>query len=230
MLNSIRALTIDLDDTLWDVAPVIRRAEEKLGEWLADRYPRIPQRFKPADMLTLRQKIVSANPEQAHDFRFLRRAVMREMALAAGYAETLADEAFEVFDRHRNEVEFFADVLPALEHLHPRYRLVAVTNGNADLHRIGVGHLFHGIVTAVTAGAAKPHPQIFAQAMEHARSEPAEVLHVGDHPDHDIEGARRAGMLTVWVNRKAEPWPDELEPPHAEVPDFDALLDLLGTD
>jgi len=229
MLQSIRALTIDLDDTLWDVTPVIRRAERKLGEWLTEKYPRIPERYTPADMMALRRKVVAENPQQAHDFRFLRRAVMGEMARTVGYADTLAEEAFAVFDRYRNEVEFFADVLPALERLHPRYRLVAVTNGNADLHRIGVGHLFHGIVTAVSAGAPKPHPQIFAQAMEHARSEPAEVLHVGDHPDHDIEGARRAGMLTVWVNRRGEEWPETLEPPHAEVPDFDALLDLLET-
>ena len=51
---------------------------------------------------------------------------------------------------------------------------------------------------------------------------------MGDHPDHDIEGARRAGLLTVWVNRRGEEWPEELAPPHAEVRDFDALLDLLG--
>lgn len=227
MLDNIRALTIDLDDTLWEIGPVIRRAEQKLGEWLRERYPLIPERYAPGDMLALREEIVTAHPERAHDFRFLRRAVMREMAKRVGYAESLAEEAFDVFDRHRNEVEFYADVLPSLESLRRRYRLVAVTNGNANLERIGVAHLFHGIVTAVSAGAPKPDRRIFDRAMEYAESEPAEVLHVGDHPDHDIEGARRAGMLTVWVNRRGEAWPEELDPPHAVVPDFHALLDLL---
>ncbi|MEJ2601879.1 MAG: HAD family hydrolase [Gammaproteobacteria bacterium] len=230
MLSNIRALTIDLDDTLWDVAPVIRRAERKLGDWLRQHYPRIPQRFAPADMMALREEVAAANPDQSHDFRFLRRAVMQEMARRVDYPESLADEAFDVFDRHRNEVEFFADVRPALEHLAGRYRLVAVTNGNADLHRIGVAHFFHGIVTAVSAGAPKPDRRIFEQAMEHAGSDPGHVLHVGDHPDHDIEGARRAGLLTAWVNRRGETWPQTLLPPHVIVEDFHGLLDLLESD
>lgn len=230
MLSDIRALTIDLDDTLWEVTPVIRRAERKLGAWLAEHYPRIPERFSTEDVFALREQVVAANPERAHDFRFLRRTVMREMARVVAYPESMAELAFEVFDRHRNEVEFFADVLPALERLRERYRLVAVTNGNADLDRIGVGHLFHGVVTAVSAGFPKPHPAIFECAMEHAESPADQVLHVGDHPGHDIEGARQVGMLTVWVNRREEPWPEELEPPHAEVRDFDALLALLELD
>ncbi len=230
MLSNIRALTIDLDDTLWDVAPVIRRAERKLGEWLREHYPRIPECFAPGDMMALRDEVVAAHPQRAHDFRFLRRAVMREMARRVGYPESMADEAFDIFDRHRNEVEFFADVLPALRHLAGRYRLVAVTNGNADLHRIGVAHLFDGIVTAVSAGAPKPDRRIFDHAMEHAGGDPADVLHVGDHPDHDIEGARRAGMLTAWVNRRGEAWPEALQPPHAVVEDFHALLHLLKAD
>lgn len=227
MFREIRALTIDLDDTLWAVGPVIHRAERKLAAWLAEHYPRIAERYGGEEMMALRRRIVEENPGRAHDFRFLRRTVMREMAREAAYEEAMADDAFDVFDRHRNEVEFFADVLPALERLRARYRLVAVTNGNADLGRIGVGHLFHGVVTAVSAGAPKPDPVIFERAVEHAGTVPSRVVHVGDHPDHDVEGARRAGMRTVWVNRRDETWPETLEPPHAEVRDFDGLLKLL---
>ena len=57
---------------------------------------------------------------------------------AAGYAESACEEALEVFLAARNRVEFFDDVRPALERLRARYRLFALSNGNADLERCGI--------------------------------------------------------------------------------------------
>ena len=44
-VNGIRTITLDLDDTLWEIHPVIRRAEKRLYEWLGERYPRITEMF-----------------------------------------------------------------------------------------------------------------------------------------------------------------------------------------
>ena len=41
----IRAVTFDLDDTLWDIWPIVEQAEQRLQQWLQQRYPRIPQCF-----------------------------------------------------------------------------------------------------------------------------------------------------------------------------------------
>jgi HAD superfamily hydrolase (TIGR01549 family) len=60
------------------------------------------------------------------------------------------------------------DVRPALERLRSKYRLFAVSNGNADLYRCGIADLFEGHVTASAAGAAKPDARIFAHLLRDA--------------------------------------------------------------
>jgi putative hydrolase of the HAD superfamily len=68
-------------------------------------------------------------------------------------------------------------------------------------------------VTAVDAGVAKPARPIFDAAVAKAGVRPDEILHVGDHPETDIEGAKQAGMRTAWINRTEEAWPDHLDEP-----------------
>ena len=105
--------------------------------------------------------------------------------------------------------------------------MVALTNGNSNLEKIGIRHLFHGVVTAVDAGAAKPDRQIFDVAVGEAGVRPEEILHVGDHPIADIDGARQAGMRTAWINRNAAVWPDKLDHPDAVVTTMAELRELL---
>jgi len=87
--------------------------------------------------------------------------------------------------------------------------------------------LFHDIVTAVDAGTAKPSLRIFETAMQRAGVTAEEILHVGDHPEIDIDGARNAGMRTAWVNRHAADWPVHLKEPDHEVQTMDDVEDLL---
>ena len=102
-----------------------------------------------------------------------------------------------------------------------------MTNGNAKLEMIGIDDLFDDIVTARTAGAAKPARKIFDVAVEVGGASAEQTLHVGDHPEADIDGARQAGLRTAWVNRNGEAWPDHLEPPDAEVSTLTELRELL---
>ena len=212
-MDGINALTIDLDDTLWDLMPVIMAAERRVADWLGSNFPRIPEKFTRDDAMQLRLAVQSEFPERCHDLRFLRKSVMQRMALACGYGDDVAENAYEIFDAARNEVQFYPDVLPALEMLRSRFPLIAVTNGNADLQKIGVAHLFHASVNAVDAGAPKPQPAIFELASERAGVLPGRILHIGDDPKTDVEGARNAGFKTAWMNRNAKRWPDEFEAP-----------------
>jgi putative hydrolase of the HAD superfamily len=91
--------------------------------------------------------------------------------------------------------------------------LFAVSNGNADLRRCGLGDLFEGHITAIAAGAAKPDARIFVHLLRAAGVEPDQVLHVGDDPHADVHGATAAGMQAVWLNRDARAWPAGLAPP-----------------
>jgi putative hydrolase of the HAD superfamily len=87
--------------------------------------------------------------------------------------------------------------------------------------------LFHDVVTAVDAGAAKPAAPIFAEAVRRAGVTREQVLHVGDHPENDIEGARSAGLKSVWMNRKNAAWPERLGRPEVIVTSMSELQELL---
>jgi FMN hydrolase / 5-amino-6-(5-phospho-D-ribitylamino)uracil phosphatase len=212
-MSATRVISLDLDDTLWPVAPVIAAAEAALHEWLQERYPRTMHGHSISSMRALRAKIAAQFPEQSHDLTFLRRRALAAQFIGAGYAEAACEEALEVFLAARNRVEFFDDVRPALERLRTRYRLFALSNGNADVERCGLGAFFDGHVSAIAAGAAKPDARIFAALRDMAGVPADEILHVGDDPITDVVGARQAGMQTAWLNRDARIWPVALAPP-----------------
>ena len=230
-MHRIRAITLDLDNTLWDIEPVIHKAEAALWSWLGENYPRIPEAFSAEDVSVLREVTVEKHwKNKSHDFRFLRRKVLEILAREAGYNLELVDPAFQVFDDARNEVDLFPGVLPVLEHLFANFTVVAVTNGNANLKTIGIRHLFHHVVTAVDVGAAKPARRIFDVAIRKAGVSPEEILHVGDHPEIDIDGGRQAGLRTAWINRTDAEWPDHLPEPDVTVATISEIPDILKKD
>ena len=227
-MNGIRTITLDLDDTLWEIHPVIRRAESVLRDWMTEYYPRVVELFAREDVMQLRKQVVAEFEDRAHDLTFIRRTVLARMSDAAGYDAVFVDEAFEVFDRERNTLDLFPEVLPALTSLSQRYTLVAVTNGNARLDRIGIEDLFDAYVSARTAGAAKPARTIFDAAVDAGGAGPHQTLHVGDHPEYDVDGARAAGLRTAWMNRNGDDWPDEFALPNVVISDLMQLDRLLG--
>ena len=216
-MRDVRAITIDLDDTLWEIHPVIHRAERELRDWLAANYPAVTDRFSADDARAIRRAVAEEHADRAHDLTFLRRTVLARMGAAAGCGDGLVDAAMEVFDAARNRVELFPEVRPALRALREDYRLVAVTNGNASLERIGIDDLFDEFVSARIAGAAKPARQIFELAVRAGGARAHQTLHVGDHPEYDVAGARDAGLRTAWVNRAGSAWPASLPAPDTEV-------------
>ncbi len=226
-MKDIHTITFDLDDTLWEIHPVIKRAEQRLYAWLGDHYPRITEMYELGEIREIREQVINEMPDQAHDLTFLRRVVLEQIGRAAGYETDFIDAAFDVFDEVRNDVDIFPGVIPALESLREHYVLIAVTNGNANLDKIGIRHLFHDVVTAVTAGAAKPARKIFDAAVLAGGADAGQTLHVGDHPEFDVNGARDAGLKTAWVNRGCEQWPDESEVPDVEVANVGELASLL---
>jgi 2-haloalkanoic acid dehalogenase type II len=209
---AIKAVTLDLDDTLWDITPVIEQADERVHAWLRAHHPRMADRY-PVDMMReLRQQIADLHPHMSHDLSFLRRETFRVAAAESGDDARAADEAFEIYMDARHDVVLYDDVRPALETLGRYYRIGAVSNGNADLDRVGLGDLFDCAVGAASVGAAKPAPAVFEAACAALRAQPQEIVHVGDHHEHDVRGAAAAGMRAVWINRGGLPWPGGAPP------------------
>jgi len=224
-MNAPRVISLDLDDTLWPAGPLIAAAEAALLSWLREHHPRAALGLTVDSMRNLRDRVAERFPQKSYDLTFLRRQALAEMFETAGYPEgPAADDAFEIFLSERNRVEFYSDVRPALERLHAKYRLFALSNGNADLERCGIAHLFDGHVTASAAGAAKPDARIFAHLLRTAGVPPIDVLHVGDDPLADVVGAAQAGMQAVWLNRDAKAWPAQFAPPARTIT---TLADIL---
>ena len=227
-LPRIRAITLDLDDTLWPVWPTIARAEAVLQTWLAAQAPATAALYAQSGTRSAhREHIRSTRPDLAHDLSTQRREAIRLGLVQAGEDPALAEAAFEVFFAERQRVDLFADALPALEYLSSRFALVALSNGNADVHRVGVGRYFHASVSAYDAGVAKPDARIFQRGAEAAGVAPAQVLHVGDDVHLDGVGALAVGMQMAWVNRAGHDWTPVDHTPHLTVADLGALCDRL---
>lgn len=225
--DRIRALTLDLDDTLWPVWPTIERAEAALLDWLARHAPRTVARFDLAAMREVRAAVTRERPALAHDLTALRLEAIGRMLEQAGDDPALARPAFEVFFAERQCVELYADALPALERLAARWPILALSNGNADIHRIGLSSWFRGSLGAREAGVAKPDPRIFHAACQRLGCRPDEVLHVGDDLALDVRGALGAGLQAAWIHR-AEPAEDAVLPACWRGPDLAALVEALG--
>lgn len=227
-LRDVTTLSFDLDDTLWPMRPVLVRAEAAMFAWLDTHYPRVRERFDRDAMYALRRDVLREAPERAHDLSWLRKRVLAEMAAASDYPETLVDGAFDVFDAARNRVRFFEDALPALAALSGRYRLVALSNGNARLGPTGIARYFRAHVSARDAGAAKPDQRMFRAAEDAMGARPHEVLHIGDDPRRDVQAALDAGQHAVWVNREGRDWPETAGARPREVRTLHELVRLLG--
>lgn len=230
MLGDLRAVAFDLDNTLWDVGPVILRAEQRLHEWLRVHCPRITERVSIEEMRAARERLARSEPHNAHDFTYLRITALAAHARECGYEEEVAGRAFEIFFAARNELQPYTDVQPGLQRLRTRYALASLSNGNADLDLIGIASLFSVSLNARQIGAAKPHPRCFEQLACDLRLEPRNILYVGDDPFLDVEAARAAGLRTAWMNRGRAPWPERLEPADLDVADCLQLIDALALD
>ena len=223
----VRAICFDLDNTLWDVWPVIMRAEQRMYDFLAGRYPRVVASMTMEMMRAAREQTAAAHPQMRHDFTFLRKQTLREHAREFGYAEAMVEEAFEAFIKARNEVDLYPDVLPALGQLRARFRLFTASNGNADIGKIGLAHFFERTVNARLVGALKPDPAIFHKVIEGTDLQAHEVVYVGDDPLLDVEGARGAGMQAIWIDRQGGEWPSQIAPASYTVRSLTELVDLL---
>ena len=223
----VRAITLDLDDTLWPFAPIGARIEQVLHDWMLRNSPRTAQRFPIAGMRALREQVFADNPQLHYDLSALRRLTLQRALEQSDADPALLDPAYEIFYAARNQVECYPDSLDALRRIAARVPVAAVTNGNADLQRIGLAPHFVFQLGAREHGAAKPEASIFHAACERLGVARNEVLHVGDHIEMDAIGAMQAGLRSCWINREAQRWTREDLRPDLEFTTLAALADWL---
>jgi HAD superfamily hydrolase (TIGR01509 family) len=224
---TLALICFDLDNTLWPVDPVIARAEAETWRWLAARAPDVVAQADVDAMRRRRSALLAERPDYMHNLTALRRdamaATLRDSGRSDVEARALAQQALDVFLEHRNIVTLFPGALELLEKLAGNYRLAALSNGNADLSRMGLSHLFDTVLSAEKVGRAKPDPAMFARAIAEAGVPAAHALHVGDHPEQDVLAAHAHGLGAVWAN------PLQLERPAqlpAHVPGYTEFAEL----
>ena len=208
-MNGLKLITFDLDDTLWDVLPTIIKAQADTHQWLADHVEGIAPYLQSEFLKAAWQQARAENPELAHDLGIMRRLVYEMAICQAGVpkpqAKKQAAEAFTVFLDGRHKVEYFPGALDALGVLSQRFTLAALTDGNADVKRLGLDCYFSFAYTAASAGVAKPASTMFWLALKKANVTPDAALHVGDSFALDIVAADAVGMHTMHIRRAGKP-------------------------
>jgi len=206
---TIKAVLLDLDDTLWPVAPVIQHAEARLYEWMQQHVPVVAANYSVESMRQRRNKLVPTDPRFQYDLWALRHTLLSQIFTEHGEHAAKADQAMAVFADARNQVSLYNDVVPALEVLAQQVLLGSVSNGFADLREIGLASHFRTSIAAREFGCAKPDPRIFLAACEALGVAPHETLYVGDDLLLDVQGAQQAGLRGAWMNRHGHEKTDE---------------------
>jgi putative hydrolase of the HAD superfamily len=158
---------------------------------------------------------------------------------AAAIAELGLDPMPEAFYRRLAELfmvtshwHVFPDAYPALTALRERGLTIgAVSNWVWNLpellHSLDLVSHFDFIAASARIGFEKPHPRIFEWALEQAKVLPSEVIHVGDHVDADVLGARGVGIEGVLIDRRGRYAPEEIPEGTAVITSLDELVDLV---
>lgn len=223
-----KAILFDLDDTLWPIAPVIAAAEDALWAWMQEHAPAVARRHSIDSLRTARMALLAEQPHLGSNLAELRRTGLLHAFREAGEDEAKVTHAIDLFLAERNKVQLFDDVLEGLAALVGLAVVGSISNGNADLQAIGVSQHFKMSVAAHQLGLAKPDKAIFLEACRRLGIDPADAVYVGDDILLDVQGAQRAGMRAVWMNRHGS----QAHLEHGVVPDaicsnFGELLDWL---
>jgi len=231
VFDQVTVVAFDLDDTLWPCMPTIHRAEETLYQFLQQHYPRITENYAAEQMVELRRDFSLRDQRYSVDMSAMRYEFLHHIGELHDYdGEQVSRQGFDIFFEARQQVEFYADVLPCLQRLQQRFRLGAISNGNASVEHVGLGHLFEHSVSASDLQVAKPDPLIYEHFAERFEASPQEIVYVGDHPTYDVVGSSAAGYHAVWINREQMLWPEHLPDPQHQVSDLHELEALLSPD
>jgi putative hydrolase of the HAD superfamily len=159
---------------------------------------------------------VPPSPERSHQ----RLVEMDRYAFAQLDLEPMPDAFFEhLASRFLDPATWhvFPDVRPALAALRQRGLVLGVVSNWAWqlpelLDDLGIGQQLDFVAASARIGYDKPHPGIFEWALGQSGLPPASILHVGDHLDADVQGARGAGIDAVLIDRRGrhQPPPEDV--------------------
>jgi len=226
----IKLITFDLDNTLWDVNPVIRRADNILKQWMSETQPEVLDHYNTKTFALVKKKVSQEQPDSLHLPTPFRKHLLchcySQIGLDGIRLEQQVEDAFKVFHTARNEIEFYPGTIPLLRKLNEDFDLIALSNGNADLQMAGLGDYFRGHFSADSTGKPKPDPTMFLAALDHAGVAPKETIHIGDHQKEDVDAAQKLGFRTIWFNENGKQAP-KICSPDREVCQLNQIVSVI---
>jgi putative hydrolase of the HAD superfamily len=229
----VKAISFDLDDTLYDNHPFIISAEKAMYQHMVDHHP-IAAHTDRGFWRQFRSALIKSEPALKSDMILLRQRTLTAGFSALGLTgialKEAVDDVYECFYFERSNFKIDIHVANTLEQLANRVPLVAITNGNVDLGRVGIQPFFSQCFHASIQQPMKPHRAMFDKAKDYLGLAGKDILHVGDNLEKDIMGGRQAGFKTAWyaINRKMDL---NSEPtsilPDVQLANLDELLELV---
>jgi putative hydrolase of the HAD superfamily len=125
-------------------------------------------------------------------------------------SEMVSGATLAFCEEFMNYVRIDENAKEALEKLHGKYRLGIVSNFAIPecvsklLEKHGLDVFFDVVVVSGAINKRKPSPEIFQKALEKLGVDASEAVFVGDTVDADIQGAKSAGMKTIYIERRAQ--------------------------
>ena len=209
----IKAVTFDLDDTLWPLREVIIHAHKESNNWIIDKFPNMSKVLFTEQEQKMWQKLIAKDNSLRHRLSELRMKVIETLLTENGVsdedAKATSKDAFDIFLKLRHDITYFEGTLEVLKSLKEKYTLGVLTNGNASIETLKIDHLFDFYLNAEMVNDSKPGEKMFKEALKITQLKPEEVCHVGDHPDNDVEAAVKLGMKAIWLNLLDADWPEE---------------------
>ena len=209
-MPEIKLITFDLDDTFWDIKSTIINAELNSRKWIEGRIKKKIEWGTFEDFLEIRNELIKENPSLDYDLGLLRKKMIsyhtQKYFKNQKDLDEFIEEAYMFFLEERHKVEFFDGVIPVLEKLSLNYKLGVLTNGNADIKKLGIDYMFDFSVSSMDVKSNKPDQGHFVKAKELSQINFHNTLHVGDHPVNDVYGARELGINVMWFNHNNLVW------------------------
>jgi len=226
---TIKAITFDLDDTLWPLYDVIMNSHKLSNDWLIEKHPQMEGILFSSKEREMWKTLIKTDPTLANRLSELRKKVIETLLVENGvdlsFASKDSEEAFEIFLDERHKVTYFDNVLEVLKKLKGNFKLGVLTNGNASIKTLGIDHLFDFYLNAEMVNDSKPGAKMFEEAMSITKLKANEICHVGDHPINDVQGALNVGFKAIWLNALDNSWPDG----KCHVPEVKDWKDLEST-
>lgn len=201
-INTIKAFTFDLDDTLYNNNMIVENAEEKMLKTLQG-YEQL-RTLKLSEYIAEKRTVLAFDPEIYHDVNVWRiqtiKSLLNKTNIPVSKFADVIDESMNCFIYWRHKMRVPESTHSLLTKLATKYPLAAITNGNVDINKIGLSDYFQFSLRGGEHGRSKPFPEIFDLASSKLNISSHSILHVGDNLLTDVNGAINNGFLACFIN------------------------------